>query len=652
MSMNNTEEIKARIDVVDLISETVQLRRSGRNYSGFCPFHDNKRTPSFAVFPESGTWRCFGQCNDGGDIFKFVMKKEGWDFPEALRYLAEKAGVQLHSYTPEQEIRREENERLRDLLDDAVVFFRHHLLKTEAGAPALRYLRERALTLETIEAWGLGYAPDGFEYALRHFTERGYAVPDLLAAGMVTERESGGVYDRFRNRITFAIRDERGRITGFGARTLEKDGLPKYLNSPQTVLFDKGGLLYGMDQAGRSIRQEEQAVVVEGYMDVIALHQAGFTNAVSPMGTALTEQQLQLLKRRTKRMVLALDADAAGNQATLRGLQLARTTFDRENELSFDPRGLLRQESRLKADIRIAMLPEGEDPDDIVNRDPDEWHRIIAEARPIVAHVMEAVAAGRDLDDPKTKTEIAAQVMPLINDLPDAFERDTYLQRLARFLKVDERALLTDPRTGVQPSGPRRQSGRGARETGQPSSGRPGAAAEWVSGLPIGSTQALEVFCLGVLMRNPGVIFRLNRALKKAGLHRLSPHDFQDSGHQSLVRFIIEAVDQDFDVPQQVLIGSLPLNLIDQADQILALTVKLPEAEDRLLEHLIKRVIDLRRRNINQSLAHLRFMMEDAQESGDEQLADFSQTMKQHTVALNLLDQALRRTHDRTILNG
>ena len=646
--MNNTEEIKARIDVVDLISETVQLRRSGRNYSGFCPFHDNKRTPAFAVFPESGTWRCFGQCNDGGDIFKFVMKKEGWDFAEALRYLADRAGVQLRSYTPEQEAQRDENERLRDLLEDAVTFFRHHLLKTEAGAKALQYLQDRGLTTETIETWGLGYAPDSYEFGLRHFTERGYAVSDMLAAGMVTERESGGVYDRFRNRVTFAIRDERGRMTGFGARTLDKDGIPKYLNSPQTDLFDKGSTLYGMDQAARSIRQEEQAVVVEGYMDVIALHQAGFTNAVSPMGTALTERQLQLLKRRTTKMVLALDADAAGNRATLRGLQLARETFDRETEIAFDARGLLRQESRLQADIRIAMLPEDQDPDDVVNRDPDEWRRIIAAARPIVAHVMEAVAAGRDLDDPKTKAEIAAQVMPLINDLPNAFERDTYLQRLARFLKVDERTLLTDPRSSSRPAGVRYRAGRATRDAVEKT--RPEETT--LPGLPAGSTRALEVFCLGVLMRNPNFIFRLNRALKKTGLHRLSPHDFQDTGHQSLVRAILEAVDQDFDIPQQVLIGSLPLNLHDQADEILAETVKLPEHEARLLEHLIKRVIDLRRRNINQSLTHLRFLMEDAQESGDAQLSDYQQTMKQHALALNLLDQALRKTHDRTILNG
>jgi DNA primase len=651
--MNNIDEIKARIDAVDLIGETVQLRRSGRNYSGFCPFHDNKRTPAFAVFPESGTWRCFGACNDGGDIFKFMMKKEGWEFPEALRYLADRAGIQLQTYTPEQEAQREENERLRDLLEDAVIFFRHQLMKTEAGVPVLNYLRGRGLTVETIEAWGIGYAPAGYENGLRHFTGRGYAIPDLVAAGMVSERDMGQVYDRFRHRITFAIRDERGKMAGFGARTLDPDGLPKYLNSPQTVIFDKGALLYGLDQAGRSIRQEEQAVVVEGYMDVIALHQAGFTNAVSPMGTALTEQQLQQLKRRTKKMVLALDADAAGNAATLRGLQLARETFDRETELAFDARGLLRQESRLKADIRIAMLPEGKDPDDVVNADPEEWRRIIQTARPIVAHVMEAVAAGQNLDDPKIKQEIAGQVIPLINDLPDPLERDTYLQRLARFLKVDERALLTDPRTGFQPAGPRSRPGRNVRQqTAQPPQGSSGGFTEGATALPIGSTQALEVFCLGVLMRNPSVIFRLNRALKKAGLNRLTAHDFQDTGHQSLVRAIIEAVDQDFDVPQHVLIGSLPLNLLDQADQILAETVRLSEHEDRLLEHLIKRVIDLRRRNINQSLAHLRYLMEDAQDRGDVQINDFRQTMKQHTVTLNQLDQALRKTHDRTILNG
>ncbi|RMF44634.1 MAG: DNA primase, partial [Anaerolineae bacterium] len=328
--MSSIEEIKVRIDIVDLVSETVQLRRSGKNYIGFCPFHENTRTPAFVVFPESGTWRCFGQCNEGGDIFKFVMKKEGWDFKEALEHLAERAGVELRPRTPQDEHREEEHERLRALLEDAARFYQHHLFHTPDGAQALRYLQEkRNLSRETIERFGLGYAPDGWEVTKRHLLGRGYTHAELIAAGMVTQRDDGRTYDRFRNRITIPIRDARGRMAGFGARILNPDDFPKFLNSPQTELFDKSSLLYGLHLARKAIRRQEQAVIVEGYLDVIAVHQAGFENVVSPMGTALTEQHLYALKRLTRRIVLALDPDAAGDKATLRGLQVARQAMER-----------------------------------------------------------------------------------------------------------------------------------------------------------------------------------------------------------------------------------------------------------------------------------------------------------------------------------
>src|SRR5690606_22069663 len=344
-------------------------------------------------------------CNEGGDIFKFVMKKEGWDFPEALRYLAERAGVQLKPVTPQEQAAAEENDHLRQLLEDAVIYYRHALLSTPAGQQALTYLREqRGLSDETIEAFGLGYAPAGWDAGIGYFKSRGYTEEDLLAAGLVSQRDSGGVYDRFRHRIMFPIRDERGRMAGFGARMLDPEDMPKFLNSPQTVLFDKSHLLYGLDRARKSIRDHDQAVIVEGYLDVIALHQAGFTNVISPMGTALTEHQLNILKRFTRRIVLALDADAAGDKATLRGLEIARQTLDREADPVFDARGLLGYESRLQADVRGTTHPEGMDPDEVVNRNPQEWEQIVASANPIVIHVMETLAANQDLDDPKVKS--------------------------------------------------------------------------------------------------------------------------------------------------------------------------------------------------------------------------------------------------------
>jgi DNA primase len=443
--MSTIDEIKTRVDIVDLVSESVQLRRSGKNYTGFCPFHSNTRTPAFVVFPETGTWRCFGQCNEGGDIFGFVMKKEGWDFSEALRNLADRAGVELKPLTPEEQAQVEEFDHLRELMEDAVAYFRHNLINTPSGKPVLEYLHNhRNLKDETIEAFGLGYAPDSWEAGLNHFISKGYLQDDLIATGLVTEREgeASGIYDRFRHRIMIPIRDQRGRMAGFGARIVHPEHLPKFLNSPQTVLFDKSRILYGLDRARKGIRVQDQAVIVEGYLDVITLHQEGFANVVSPMGTALTEYQLRSLKRFSRRMVLALDADAAGEVATMRGLQVARQALDREPDPVFDARGLLGNEARLNADIRVTTLPDGLDPDEVVINDRLEWERIVDEAQPIVVHVMETLAKGQDLDDAKVKSQIANQVLPLIEDVPDPVEREAYRQRLARLVRVDERAFL------------------------------------------------------------------------------------------------------------------------------------------------------------------------------------------------------------------
>ncbi|OGT27906.1 MAG: DNA primase, partial [Gammaproteobacteria bacterium RBG_16_66_13] len=426
--MTAVDEVKERIDIVELIGETVKLRKSGRNYTGFCPFHPNTRTPAFVVFPDTGTWRCFGACNEGGDAFRFLMKKEGWDFPEALQFLAQRAGVELVRRGPEAEAEPEAQARLREVLEAAASFYRHHLVETPAGQPVMDYLHGRGLNDEILEAFGVGYAPDAWTATRQHLQDRGFSDSELAEAGMTTEGRDGTPGDRFRHRIIFPIRDSRGRLCGFGARAIDLQAQPKFLNSPQTSLFDKGRLLYGLDRARRSIRQMEQAVLVEGYFDVIGLHQAGFSNAVSPMGTALTEDQLRLLKRSSRRMVLALDADVAGDQATLRGLDTARQALDRQSELVFDPRGFIRFEGRLDAEIRVVSLPPGKDPDEIVNQDPAAWATLVEGALPVVEYVLDALTATRRLEDPKVKAEIAQQIQPLIEDVADPVERNAYVQ--------------------------------------------------------------------------------------------------------------------------------------------------------------------------------------------------------------------------------
>lgn len=627
--MSVVDEIKARIDIVDLVSESVKLRRSGKSYSGFCPFHANSRTPAFVVFPESGTWRCFGQCNEGGDVFGYVMKKEGWDFPTALKSLADRTGVEIQPLTQEARQEGEEYERLRALLEEAVTFYRHQLFQTPAGQAALDYLHKREIKDAIIESFGLGYAPLAWEAALSHFKSKGYSPEELLQAGMATERDSGGIYDRFRNRIMFPIRDGLGHMVGFGARILDPNDVPKFLNSPQTALFDKGRLLYGLDQARKAIRAQDQVVIVEGYLDVIALHQGGFANTVSPMGTALTEDQLRMLKRYTRRIVLALDADAAGEKATLRGLEIARTAMDRGDEMAFDARGLLRHEARLQADLRVTTLPPGMDPDEVVNRDPAEWGKILEVARPVVVHVMETLAAGSDLDDPKAKGEIAAKVLQLIEDVPDPVERDAYRQRLARLLKVDERSL----------SGPAPVSARPKRQ------GRtPARRVEKAGPAPaVNPSRMLEAYCLGLLTRHPDALYQLDRALQQAGLSRMIPQDFENTDYQVVFRLIQQALEQDEMEPQPYLISQAPETLQSLVQDLLAQPSQEEPLYDRLIEDLVRSVMRLRLNHVYDSLNQLRFLQEDLQEQGDLRAVPYQNLILQHAQIRDRLDRALRQ---------
>ena len=633
--MSFIEEIKARLDIIDIVSENVQLKRSGKNYTGFCPFHPNTRTPAFVVWPETGTWRCFGQCNEGGDIFKYVMKREGWDFPEALQRLADKAGVQLRPPSPREEAQKEEYARLRALLEEAVTYYRHQLLNTDAGKPALDYLYNRSLSDETIETFELGYASAGYENILKYFLDKGYTEGELLDVGLVSERDSGGYYDRFRNRVMFPIRDNRKRIAGFGARALSPDDNPKYLNSPQTVLFDKSHLLYGLDKARKSIRSEDQVVIVEGYFGVIGPYQAGYTNLVASMGTALTEHQLRILKRLTRRMILALDADAAGVKATMRGLQVARETLDRETDMVFNARGLLRNEGRLNADIRVTTLPEGLDPDDVVIQNPEQWLELVETAKPIVVHVMDTLAANQDIEDPKVKTEVVKQVMPLIQDIPSAIERDTYIQQLARLLKVDERALMADHRATRRP--PRTRRRRKTKADPEALQSEKQTVRSAIS-LPI---KNLEEYCLSIIIRLPDLIYRVDRALQQSNLSRVAPNDFQLTDHQELFKVSLDSLEQDHLEPVNFALDNLPLPLLEYADRILMQSKDLNPYEERVLEDLLRSILRLREFNLRQSNNQLRFLMEDAQEQGALRTEEYQHAIHKNTQTLIHIQKAL-----------
>jgi DNA primase len=632
--MTVVDEIKARIDIVDLVSETVKLRRAGKSYSGFCPFHPNSRTPAFVVFPDSGTWRCFGECNEGGDIFKFVMKKEGWDFSETMKHLAERAGVELKPMTPERKAEEDLSTRLRGLLEEAVQFYRRSLHESEAGKPALAFLHKRGLEAETIDKFSLGYAPESWDAAYNHFSNKGYTADDLLQAGLAMERQSGGYYDRFRNRIMIPIRDPQGKPAGFGARVLNPDDTPKFINSPQGALFDKSGLLFGLDLARKAIREEKQAVIVEGYLDVIILHQGGFTNTVSPMGTALTEQQLHLLKPYTRRIVLALDADAAGEKATLRGLEIARQALDHSEEISFDSGGLQRSESRLQADIRVTTIPEGMDPDEVVLRDPQEWRAIVDAAKPIVTHVMDTLMAGQDLNDPQVKSDIVARVLPLIEDVSNPVKRGDFRQKLARTLHLDETLLMTLSQQGKRPS--RKQTPRNT-----PAVKDAGAAPL----LPAAARRAaaLERHCLQLMIRQPDVLYKLDRSLQDRGLPRFDPKEIEDGGLNRLAEIIFNAIRQDQLDEKEYIQGNIPEPLQTTAA---ALQEKMPIGEpalDVIPEELFRSIVQLRLLRINERLNQIQFMLSDGGAQGEEGFQEDREMLRSINETRRRLDGALEK---------
>ena len=438
--MNPVDEVRARIDIVELIGERVPLKKAGRAFKACCPFHQ-ERTPSFVVFPESGSWRCFGACGTGGDAFDFIMRTENLPFRDALEFLARRVGVDLSPATPEAKAQVERSKRLRDAVLAAAEHWHGLLLRAPEAEAARVYLSGRGFGTDIAKSFRLGFAPDSWDATGNHLRAIGFHDDDLLAAGLLREREGGGHYDYFRNRVVIPIHNVRGEPVGFGARALDADSQPKYLNSPQTPIFDKGRTLFALDRARQTIRDTEEAVVVEGYTDVIRAHAAGFTNVVASLGTALTEHHVALLKRFAKRIVLALDADAAGQAATVRGLDVIREAAAGDVVPVPTARGAVRFASTLEVDLRVAVLPAGKDPDDVIRDDPEGWRSLIAGAAPVLGYLLDALTADLDLNDPSAKQTAAERLIPVIADIPDPIVRSAWMARLADKLRVDERAL-------------------------------------------------------------------------------------------------------------------------------------------------------------------------------------------------------------------
>ncbi|HEY8491361.1 MAG TPA: DNA primase [Dehalococcoidia bacterium] len=570
------EAVKQRVDIVELIGEYVPLERAGRSYKARCPFHQ-ERTPSFIVSPDRQTWHCFGACGTGGDVFSFVMRMENLDFAGALRLLAQRAGVALEDRRG-REAQEERFERLRQANEAAAAFYHHVLLNAAAAAEARAYLERRGLDEETVRAFQLGYSPNEWEALRRHLLERGFSREELVQAGLLQESERGG-YDRFRGRLMFPIRDERGRVVGFGGRTLG-DETPKYLNTAQSPLFEKGGLLYALDRARDAIRRADQAVIVEGYMDALAAHQHGHANVVASMGTALTERQVALLKRYTRNLVLALDADAAGSEATLRGIQVAAAALDETAIPVPDWRGLVRMQDTLASDIRVLRLPEGKDPDEAIRKDPAGWPALVAAAKPVVDFLFEAVAERLDLSQPRERSRAVDELLPALAAIGDPVVRAHYLQRLARLARVDESVLVERARTLARG---RPREGRAAGRGGTAREGRePGRA---------GARNRHEEYALALLLRYPV-------ELRNAGL-TLPDWAFT----QTELRRIYEAWSQSLhsgDADPEAVRGLVPEELHESLERILAQRVPPYTAEqaEKALTDCVRRMQQQRLREL------------------------------------------------------
>ena len=481
--MSVVDDIKARLDIAETVSGYVALQKSGRYLKAVCPFHSEK-TPSFIVNPERQSWRCFGACATGGDVFSFVMRMEGLDFAGALRLLAHKTGVSLS--------RGRDADRYQGLysINQTAARFYSDVLESSSGQRATEYLEERRVNEEARSKFQLGLSPGGWDGLKSHLLALGFTEDQAVEAGLLRRGEDGNTWDFFRERLMFPIHDRQGRITGFGARALD-DSTPKYINTARTPVFDKRSTLYGLHLAAESIRAQSTGIVVEGYMDVIAAHQYGYANVVASMGTALTEQQVSQLKSLATNFVLALDPDTAGREATLRSLESSWGVLDSE-AASTAHRGvgvLYRQKSLAP---NIAALPTDHDPDRLIREDPEQWERLIEEAEPYRDFFISTLDSRFELGTARGNAQAVEFFAPLISSA-NFVEQEPYIEKLAKKLGVSEEAVKASvgrPR----PRGP----GRGQRRSG------PSAALEVsVSPLAGNPEDSLEDYTLALLLNRP-----------------------------------------------------------------------------------------------------------------------------------------------------
>ncbi|MFH1779331.1 MAG: DNA primase [Candidatus Omnitrophota bacterium] len=415
------DEIQNKCDIVEVIGSYIPLKRAGRNFKAPCPFHKEK-TPSFMVSPSKQIFHCFG-CGAGGNVFNFVMKFEGVEFPEAVRMLAEKVGIELPRFTHREFEQSTYASQIFKLNELAASYYHLKLLKSEEGKRPLNYLKGRDIKDEVITQAKLGFAPDSWDGFINYAKDKGFELGLLERAGLISPREEGGYYDNFRNRIIFPILDIKNRVLAFGARVLD-DSLPKYINSPETEIYIKGRHLYGLNFSVAAIKEKDFCIVVEGYLDFLIPYQYGIKNIVASSGTSLTDTQVRLMKRYTKNVIMVYDGDQAGEAASLRGLDL------------FVQEGL---------NVRIVSLPKGYDPDLFVRKKgASEFNALIDSAKDLFDYKLGLLTSRYDAYVPRDKSTICTEMLPTIAKITNAVLKYEYIKRLADRLQVKEEALLLE----------------------------------------------------------------------------------------------------------------------------------------------------------------------------------------------------------------
>lgn len=586
--MDTVSEIKAKADIVEFIGQYTKLVRSGKTLKGLCPFHSEKHG-SFFVYPENQSWHCFGACSTGGDIFSFIMKKEGLSFTEAIDRLAEKYGIQISSKkmtSPE----RERYDRIYQANAAAAQYFHNLLLNSPEAAKARAYLQERGVNENSIANFQLGYALPEWQALRENLNEAGFDDSILLEAGLLGSSDSGRCYDRFRDQLIIPIAEIRGRISGFGARVLN-DSQPKYLNSPETLVFSKSSTLFGIGLAAPAIRQQDMAIITEGYFDTVISHQYGFNNTIASMGTAITEKQIAILKKLTKHIVLAMDADEAGEEAVSRCISF---------------------ENLLDSEIKVITSPPEQDPDDVIRRDHQEWGKMIGSAVPLMDFILMKTSAKYDLNTAQGKADLANSLLPVIAEIQDPVRRGHYITEAAK-------------KVGISPTEMQYKINK-LKNISRPPKARDAVTTPEKSIVETGAVNSVESYVLTILLKNPEL---------KAQAGLLRPEYFEDTEN----RLIFEAL----------LANSEITSVRDELDSILhdrldyLLTQKCPD--NRLNDRITECVMRLEEKYLKNTASKIKDVL-----NAEENHGSSAEILKYHEQGLKLdsrLADLFKRKEDR-----